>query len=390
MAAQNTLTAGPAWATPVKPDELAQRLEHYAEVLPTLKALRLCHRFGQGQDAHVTKLPVELELAIEAIIIQDKQCPSQHGWEKWADKFRHYERRCAPMDHVEDMPSPPADQLSEMYTPCTKCEEIIDVKLCDARCQPGDPRDLCWPCSQKLDPDNCTESCREQKSAAMNDLMPEWAWGWDLNPVCQPGMEWEQAIDQTGAFAPYDTILEEQFGLKAFFAPSRITSEVDDIWPRHPNHRFCDGELLRTTICYLTVSQTLAPKKTGITSVIEHAAGDRCDLSSIQVTKLGQPSFALTNTVKKRFQRALDILNLKAYEHPSQGTSLVRPRNMPTLSGPNQGGSPTVPPDETWPALVKIATYCEHCDRDDTTTRYPLALGCCSRMVSRIDGADVP
>ncbi|KAL9534815.1 hypothetical protein SMMN14_01246 [Sphaerulina musiva] len=356
MAAQNTLTAGLAWATPVKPDELGQRLEHYAEVLPTLNGLRLCHRFGQGQDAHVTRLPVELELAIEAIIIQDKQSPLQHGWEKWADKFRHYEGRCAPIDHVEDIASPLVDQLSDMHTLCKKCEDNIDVELCDLRCQPGD-LSPCYTCSQKLDPDNCMESCREKESAAMNEFILRWDW----DPMCEQQMEWEEAIDQTGAFARYDTILEEQFGLKAFFAPSRISSEDVDIWPRHRNHQYHETEQLRTTICYLTVSQTLAPKKTAITSTVEHAGCYPCDLSSVQVIKLGQPSFALTNTVKKRFQRALDILNMKAYVHPSQGTSLV----MPTLSGPNEGESPTVPPDETWPALVMIAkdlAYCEHCN----------------------------
>lgn len=185
----------------MKPDELGQRLEHYAEVLPTLNGLRLCHRFGQGQDAHVTRLPVELELAIEAIIIQDKQSPLQHGWEKWADKFRHYEGRCAPIDHVEDIASPLVDQLSDMHTLCKKCEDNIDVELCDLRCQPGD-LSPCYTCSQKLDPDNCMESCREKESAAMNEFILRWDW----DPMCEQQMEWEEAIDQTGAFARYDTV----------------------------------------------------------------------------------------------------------------------------------------------------------------------------------------
>ncbi|EMF17458.1 uncharacterized protein SEPMUDRAFT_57899 [Sphaerulina musiva SO2202] len=340
--AHNRLTAGLAWATPVRPDELGQRLEHYAGVLPTLKGLRLCHRFGQGQDAHVTRLPVEVELAIEAIIIQDKQSPSQHGREKWADKFRHYEGRCSPTDHEGFSFS---DDLSD-WTPCGKCDGIPDVELCELRCQPG-ALSPCHTCSQKLDPGNCMKSCDALQFADRDSYAEDFGSSGSCPYQAQMYESWEEAIDQTGAFARYDTILEEQFGLKAFFAPSRISIEDVDIWPRHRNHQFHEMDQLRTTICYLTVSQTLAPKKTAITSTVEHAGGYPCDLSSVQVIKLGQPSFALTNTVKKRFQRALDILNLKAYVHPSQGTSLV----MPTLSGPNQGESPSVPPGQSTTGL---------------------------------------
>lgn len=185
----------------MRPDELGQRLEHYAGVLPTLKGLRLCHRFGQGQDAHVTRLPVELELAIEAIIIQDKQSPSKHGREKWADKFRHYEGRCSPTDHEGYSFS---DDLSD-WTPCGKCDGIPDVELCELRCQPG-ALSPCHTCSQELDPGNCMKSCDALQFGDRDSYAEDFGSSGSCPYQAQMYESWEEAIDQTGAFARYDTV----------------------------------------------------------------------------------------------------------------------------------------------------------------------------------------
>ena len=64
----NVLSAGIAWGVPVRPDLLGERLQAYRETLPMLTALRLCHRFGTGSNVYITKLPNEVEQAIENII----------------------------------------------------------------------------------------------------------------------------------------------------------------------------------------------------------------------------------------------------------------------------------------------------------------------------------
>lgn len=52
MASMTTLSAGLAWATPVRPDLLGKHLQAYHDILPNLEALRLCRRFGKGARAY--------------------------------------------------------------------------------------------------------------------------------------------------------------------------------------------------------------------------------------------------------------------------------------------------------------------------------------------------
>ena len=64
-------SAGLAWGVPVRPDLLGRSLEAYDKCLPVLTALRLCYRFGKGSNAGITKLPVEIVVAIEHLILVD-------------------------------------------------------------------------------------------------------------------------------------------------------------------------------------------------------------------------------------------------------------------------------------------------------------------------------
>ena len=63
------------WAVPVRPDELGAHLEAYEQSLPRLLTLRLCHRYGQGPDVYITKLPPELLLQVEEFVIAADRKP---------------------------------------------------------------------------------------------------------------------------------------------------------------------------------------------------------------------------------------------------------------------------------------------------------------------------
>lgn len=48
------------WMQRVRPEVLGAHLEAYINLLPTITTLRLCNRFGQGEEAYIKRLPVEL------------------------------------------------------------------------------------------------------------------------------------------------------------------------------------------------------------------------------------------------------------------------------------------------------------------------------------------
>lgn len=133
----NIVTAGLAWAMPVRPDLLGEALEKYETVIPTLQALQMCHRFGKGPQVHITKLPNEVRLVIEDLIFH-RALPHLTGW--WKSVFRHVEGRCEPSDHLEDGYF---DILEDVKGECSE-------KLCK-KCQDADTGDECIDCRVLMD-----------------------------------------------------------------------------------------------------------------------------------------------------------------------------------------------------------------------------------------------
>lgn len=93
-----TLKLAVAWAVPVKPDTLGGHLQAYIETLPCIETLRLCHSFGRGVKAAVTKLPVELRTEIESYIIDEAR---RRILPEWSRKFRCYQDICTAADHEQ-------------------------------------------------------------------------------------------------------------------------------------------------------------------------------------------------------------------------------------------------------------------------------------------------
>lgn len=185
-------------ATPVRPDKLGESLEAYAKAAQTLHMLRLCHRFGQGPDVHVTKIPAEIELAIEALVIAAAKRQASCPWDNWSSSFSHFEGNCAPMDHIPDCYSPLSDALDGGVPLCETCEEsYVDTETCEKACKTGDP-ELCWTCTQKVDHSNCMDTCDAEMTPEMNGL----AMGWGYDDMDDCG-EWRKRIDTKGNFAKY-------------------------------------------------------------------------------------------------------------------------------------------------------------------------------------------
>jgi len=68
---------------------------------PQLEHLRLCHRFGKGSEAHITKLPQELlEMVIEHLV--DSVRSTSPVFAAWEKLFKCFEFSCRASDHFDE------------------------------------------------------------------------------------------------------------------------------------------------------------------------------------------------------------------------------------------------------------------------------------------------
>ena len=173
------------WAVPVKPDLLGKSLQAFKETLPTLRALRLCHRFGKGSKAYITKLPIEVERIIEGFVPLCRSTLWQSFF--WEENFNHFEKRCEPADHVE-----------ECYLDIWEdVESELHEELCES-CQTDGTFD------NEL---NCTSDCHFEVHMKMNQRIQE---NYDhAFEVCDNfSRAWENSIAQKadGHFVQYDQV----------------------------------------------------------------------------------------------------------------------------------------------------------------------------------------
>ena len=172
----SVISAGLAWAVPVKPDQLGAALQAYKEILPSLMALRLCHRLGKGEAVHITKLPPEILHHIESMMFDRRDTGPR------AESFEHYEGRCQPIDHLYD------DRYLDMR------DEFLDQ--------------LCADC-QEFGVEDCENDCYEKQTELANEYLVG-----DLDfPLWRDGecyrSTWENLVDQkqpNGHFVQYDEV----------------------------------------------------------------------------------------------------------------------------------------------------------------------------------------
>ena len=93
-----TLEARLAWSVPVEPDVVAAHLQVHFNERARLNALRLCHRYGQGEHAIITKLPVELVTIIEDYVVADARGSALPSWRA---SFNCWRGLCQPTDHLD-------------------------------------------------------------------------------------------------------------------------------------------------------------------------------------------------------------------------------------------------------------------------------------------------
>lgn len=199
MGDSNSVSASVTYAMPLRPDFLGQSLEAYERVLPVLAALRCCHRYGRGPQAHITKLPAELLDIVESSLFADVR----QGITTWSDSFHHFEGRCEPIDHVDDF----VDVLVEADTALD-----LDGELC-SDCSAG----RCFPPS-------CKNDCYEKVNELANEMVMEQHFDHYMEVCDRQRRAWEKLLDDgaNGTFAKYSKVMP--YACRSFDARANLTT----------------------------------------------------------------------------------------------------------------------------------------------------------------------
>lgn len=103
---------------------------------------------------------------------------------------------------------------------------------------------------------------------------------------------------------------------------TRIAQQDLGSWPRHLKHRYHEDEKLKTTLCYLTLAPRVVSAKCFQTSEMEMEIGMASYSTAQAVTIPSKVRSGLRESDTLKFRRAMNVLGLKPYLHPSQRGNL--------------------------------------------------------------------
>lgn len=139
----------------------------FEQRIPQLKMLRLCHKFGRGENVHLTRIPPELRLLIEEFILDDLD---HDGYSKWTDSFECIECRCDPVSHIDDKSELEDAALDDGIDLCDTCKDAwwYDEK-CFNLCK-NSKTDQCEVCTGEWE-GACQRTCASQIRRAENEML---------------------------------------------------------------------------------------------------------------------------------------------------------------------------------------------------------------------------
>ncbi|KAK5719755.1 hypothetical protein LTR17_015206 [Elasticomyces elasticus] len=376
------LRAGLAWATPVHPVTLLNHLDSYWQALPNLHSLRLCWKFGKGKDVHITTLPVEIEQAIEHLLIQAEHHTSDgryiFDWVEREWEFDCFESTCFPSSHTSDMTPPLLNIVDAQAEYCEVCKEqdrhgrcmaYANASKCLHRC--SSETGTCSPCQVPGGhPAHCERTCFMQYQNVVDEVYEHQEGGYHEHWYRQKG--WYRRIEQAQdtertendrANQPkwsnnrgqlhvgHSQILRKYFGLDIHFAHTTFDS-CSGNWPEHNNHRFHYAEK-KTTLCYLT----LPKKRSGSTSLHEKEDDmDPADVRAARAMRVDPASLVITEEQQRRFRRAMKALFLEVFLHDSQnlGSTTLADMSASSSTGADKQGSGQGEGVLQWPQLLLL------------------------------------
>ncbi|EMC98389.1 hypothetical protein BAUCODRAFT_146923 [Baudoinia panamericana UAMH 10762] len=269
----------------VQPDLLGAHLEAYIELLPVTQALRLCNRFGKGDKAFITRIPVEIVTRIADILAQEERDDLSGSWTcpKWC-----FMGICDPIDH---------------YTP----EEVQRLRGFFSDTEDGPKASI--PESAPDADDLAVLNEQMVESMSWDDVLPGVrSWRTLHDEDCR---QWTNLVGEPGScyrgfFDENADIVRNHFGL--------------DVWVAHQVHdeKWYDEDFVQSTLTYLT----LPTKGPAYYEWSHRIAGSECSvrLPTENSIEVNMPPPSTSEKSLARFSRAVKILGLEhAVLEPKSG-----------------------------------------------------------------------
>jgi hypothetical protein len=261
---------------------LGAHLEAYIETLPTIIALRLCGRFGTGPQCHINKLPVELIGAIEAFVVGPARV---EALETWSSEFKCFELKC--------------DMLDDHF-PHQKQHEIFhneSLGVCFGGC----------PFDRKLGP----ELAAEHREALLEYIDKDGCW---QEPHDNKITEWIEKVDEQNSmdisfFEEHQEFVRDLFGINVWITNVRLPP-LSDAVPKVESWKLSEAH--DTTLAYMTLPDDSFLREDWASVAMDN---DGCQSGFAVPTKLGAVP---TEASLRRFPRAMKLLGLEVFCHPSQ------------------------------------------------------------------------
>ncbi|KAI6896233.1 hypothetical protein KC318_g10666, partial [Hortaea werneckii] len=308
------LDAGLAWAVPVRPDTLGAHLEAYAAGVPAITALRLCHRFGTGPAAHVTRLPRELVLLIEEYVHAANWHLRSKPDCEWRSSFTCFESQCEPRKHEGDWSAHAAAVVNGFMRECDNCaQNTMYDDNCPYRC-PDEHDRFCPACARGKGPEACYRTCRGRWESEVNMLLQNHAAVVEQHERNQ--RIWMNKVRLQGPASPFAKYARH-FGLEAYFATTKMDREHLH-WLGDFHSRWHATKDIRTTICHLTLPRAGGPSARFANSSTDEEQG-RVLVEAAQALPVDLASTAAPiANMRRRFTFAMKTLALTPSVHPSQ------------------------------------------------------------------------
>lgn len=277
-------------ATPVRADLLGAHVQAYVNLLPAINTLRLCHRFGKGQNVMVSRLPNEIIGCVEECLMEFERVKLRGTWAK---ELKCWEACCKAMDHFEEQGW--RDTYHQYAYEMELDMSAEDVPL-----------------------DELSEKQLESLNASLQHCGLLWHDKHVLNK-----QDWQEKVGRPtergrGYFSKYSKLIVEHFGLEPWISHTVL---------RQPKtgQRTCE-DIYTTTAAYLTLADCIKTESELSRRRFEEDEYWE-EMSAYQPTEtaLGfsvKGPNQLSKKTVNRFRRATKILNLESLDRQEEHKTL--------------------------------------------------------------------
>ncbi|KAF2497858.1 hypothetical protein BU16DRAFT_559584 [Lophium mytilinum] len=283
--------SGIIWAMPVNIAQLGAHLQAYDET--NVVTIRSCHSFGQGDDVHINKLPLEI---LERIIEEVQFSARVTAFESWNHHFLCFQKRCCSEDHLRNLDPEEFKATKWQY------RQFPDLDSCD----PAGYKSLrlAW-----------YPSSREEAGPRCIAQRDQWA-----SFICQCPVTHEST--KAGAFVKYDEILKSEFGLEALIFSHEIDRKLN------MGGHVASSTRYHTTTCYLILPARLSrdiirhrehtPESPECAQGLFNQRWGDTISNTLSSSVIDPSSLSITAEQRSRFGKVRRLLGLKPYVPSAQ------------------------------------------------------------------------